>query len=49
MRPLEILPGTPLDLVGEGGGEHEGDPVLGHGGVVDTRVVFFIRQNKKVI
>ena len=38
MRPLEILPGTPLDLIGEGGGEHQGDPVPGHGGVVNTEV-----------
>ena len=38
MRPLEIFSGAPLDLVGKGSGEHEGAPVPGHGGVVDTDI-----------
>ena len=38
MRPVQVLPGAPLDLVREGGGEHESGPIPGHGVVVDTEV-----------
>ena len=38
MRSLQVLHGTPLNISWEGGGEHESDPVPGHGPVVDALV-----------